>query len=148
MLQTAPQLEGKEFTIRGPNGLAIRLSVDEDGILSQEVMTSVILDGDDNELTVVEVEGVDGQPDQHFFAFADGIPSKYAQFAVDVDDLEVVPARYVRGVHGEKEMVELDEELEDFILADSSVGPMIRRVEDAEEGSEDSQEEEAQEEEE
>ncbi len=145
-LVASPSLSGRSFSVEDVDGLSVVIQVDEEGLLSESVLTTVSRDGDGNLLELVEVEHpTPGQPTLQYFVFPDmkGVPSKYREFAVEIKGRLAVPVRYVRGTHLEKEVVELDEELEEVILAHPALRGLIRRVdEDAEEGSEDSQEEE------
>lgn len=120
---------GSEFSFPAPSlsNRAIVVNVGPDGILSTHARTNIILDGEGNELRVVEVEGIAGQPDEQFFAF-DEIPDELQQFAVEVGDELVVPARYVRGVHVQTVQVELNAALAQDLLNDTSIGSMVRPV--------------------
>lgn len=135
-LQAAPQLAGRTITVQDSKGLPVVVSVDEEGFLSTGAITQVIRDGDGNLLEALEVEHpVKGEPALHYFVFPElgGIPAELETFSVEVDGQLVVPARYVRGTHVEREVVEISEELEDLILAHQATAGLLRRVDNASE---------------
>lgn len=146
-LKAPKSLANTELSVRNADGTFSRIKVDEHGELWQVEGTTVTLDGDGNKLRVVTVEGVAGQPDQHFFAFDDGdIPPELNEFVTELDigaGETVVPARYVRGVHSEKRDVPLSEELQDVLRADTSLGVLLQEVNDPEDEPEADYDEEA-----
>lgn len=139
-LLASPSLSGRTLSIADQDGQAIIVSIGEDGLLSQEALTTVSRDGEGNLLKLVEVDHpTPGEPTLQYFVFPEmkGVPASVREFAVEVNGRLAVPTRYVRGTHVEKEAVEIDEDLEEVILAHPATRGLIRRVDDdAEEGSE------------
>lgn len=130
-LQAAPHLSGRTITVQDAQGLPVVIAVDEDGFLSRQGLVAVPRDGDGNLLEVREVEVGPGEPVAQYFVFPelDEVPPELTALAVDLDGEQAVLARYVRGVHMVKEQVEIDEELEELILAHQATAGSVRRVE-------------------
>ena len=123
------QLSFMSTVLGGP----VVIDVDEDGNLTGRGTKQVAREDHGVEVVLVEVDGVAGEPDQHFYAFKGDIPPEYDEFVTEVDGEAVVPARYVRGVHMEQVSVDLPEELLQELLDSSGTGQLLVGAEGEEE---------------